>query len=236
MLSYFEQAYRSNETGTNRMFCFKSVHKKLDEEEWRSSEMQVGNVHVHSFSDEEKKVKIGIADMCNLLDGACWEVDFGNSNPGGGVLGVGALQEEIRFLECPELIVSRFFIRRIHVDQAVHATGFRQFNDTKGYSSNHPPKFEFDKKHEQRAEPTNKRKMIMMDAKRYSKTQSDEQFTMVNINRDLQKAYIGFSTGTDPDPIATGHWGAGDFQGDKQLKALIHNGRGAVFGSGEKPH
>lgn len=35
------------------------------------------------------------------------QVDFANKRVGGGVLGRGSVQEEIRFVICPELIVSR---------------------------------------------------------------------------------------------------------------------------------
>ena len=241
--NYFEEAYESDEMQTPRLISFRSVQgAKFESEDWRASEMLVGDVHVHSFRDEERRVKWGIDDMCDILEGACWEVDFANNTPGGGVLGVGALQEEIRFLQCPELIVCRLFITRMGDDQAVHVSGYRQFNKTKGYSSNHPPAFEFDKTHGKEWEPLapNKRKMIVMDATRYKHHDvtvwegigraakqttkqlcSHEQFTMREINRELQKAYVGFCTGTDPDPIATGHWGAGDYRGDKKLKALI---------------
>jgi O-acetyl-ADP-ribose deacetylase (regulator of RNase III) len=216
--SYFEQAYGSEEMKTPRMLSFKCVYTKFNIDLWRNSEKVVGGAHVHNLNSQ--KSKIAIHDMCDMLDGACWEVDFANPYPGGGILGKGALQEEIRFAQCPELIVCRLLIKRMGDEQAVHATGFRQFNDTSGYSSNHEPKFKFDKKHGKSEEPANPRKMILMDATRYSHTESDEQFTMASINRELQKAYVGFSTGDD-DPIATGHWGAGDFKGDKQLKALI---------------
>ena len=36
-------------------------------------------------------------------------MDFANKFIGGGVLGRGCVQEEIRFLICPELILSRLF-------------------------------------------------------------------------------------------------------------------------------
>jgi hypothetical protein len=34
-----------------------------------------------------------------------WQVDFANHVVGGGVLGQGLIQEEIRFTVCPELII-----------------------------------------------------------------------------------------------------------------------------------
>ena len=45
------------------------------------------------------------------------QVDFANKFVGGGVLGDGCVQEEIRFLINPELIVTRLFTEvRLHCD------------------------------------------------------------------------------------------------------------------------
>lgn len=48
------------------------------------------------------------------------------------------------------------------------------------------------------------------------------QYTMENVDRELCKAYTGFHPlGRGPDyefGIATGSWGCGAFNGDKQLK------------------
>lgn len=53
------------------------------------------------------------------------QVDFANKNVGGGVLGYGCVQEEIRFVICPELLVSRLFIERLGDQEAVIVTGNR---------------------------------------------------------------------------------------------------------------
>ncbi|CAF3588525.1 unnamed protein product [Rotaria sp. Silwood1] len=51
------------------------------------------------------------------------------------------------------------------------------------------------------------------------------QYNMKYVKRDLIKAFAGFHTqGQTSDhafPIATGNWGCGVFNGDKQLKAII---------------
>ncbi len=50
------------------------------------------------------------------------------------------------------------------------------------------------------------------------------QYSMKCIKRELIKAYTGFySRGQSPDssfPIATGNWGCGAFNGDRQLKGM----------------
>lgn len=46
------------------------------------------------------------------------QVDFANAFVGGGVLGHGCVQEEIRFLICPELIASMLFTERLGETEA----------------------------------------------------------------------------------------------------------------------
>ena len=51
-----------------------------------------------------------------------------------------------------------------------------------------------------------------------------DQFQRNNIDRELNKAFVGFfneDEGDEPSCIATGNWGCGAFGGDPQLKSLI---------------
>lgn len=58
------------------------------------------------------------------------------------------------------------------------------------------------------------------------------QYQMKYIKRDLIKAYTGFySQGQTPNssfPIATGNWGCGAFNGDRQLKGIFFSRSFAV--------
>lgn len=54
---------------------------------------------------------------------AMLQVDFANAFVGGGVLGHGCVQEEIRFLICPELIASRIFTERLEDNECLVVTG-----------------------------------------------------------------------------------------------------------------
>jgi len=49
------------------------------------------------------------------------------------------------------------------------------------------------------------------------------QYQQNFVNRELHKAFVGFSikNGDSNIPIATGHWGCGAFNGDPELKFLI---------------
>ena len=238
--NYLEQAF-GGDAGPERDIRFvRGQGGAFSKKIWQQTEATVQSVHVHNV-DAEAEI-IGIEDMCNTLDGDCWEVDFANSSIGGGVIGAGALQEEIRFLQCPELIVCKLFMEPLKDNECVRITGYRQFNETTGYSSNHEPKFAFDKKHPKAAEPQQERKMIVIDAE-YHKHKKHEQFGMAHINRDLHKAYTGFCAGDGETPIVTGHWGCGDYGGDNDLKFLIQvmaagmagkNLEYCVFGQHEK--
>lgn len=52
-----------------------------------------------------------------------FQVDFANRFLGGGVLGLGAVQEEIRFCICPELIVTRLFCEALEDNECIIITG-----------------------------------------------------------------------------------------------------------------
>ena len=52
-----------------------------------------------------------------------FQVDFANKYIGGGALSSGLVQEEIRFLICPELIVSRLFTEVLDNHECLIMTG-----------------------------------------------------------------------------------------------------------------
>jgi len=52
-----------------------------------------------------------------------FQVDFANAKIGGGVLGHGCVQEEIRFLISPELILSRLFTEKLEDNECLIISG-----------------------------------------------------------------------------------------------------------------
>ena len=52
---------------------------------------------------------------------------------GGGVLGNGAVMEEIRFSICPELLVSRLMTQELTDREVLLMTGCEQFSEVSGY-------------------------------------------------------------------------------------------------------
>lgn len=152
------------------------------------------------------------------------QVDFANRRVGGGVLGNGAVQEEIRFLVCPELILSQLFTEELQDNESLVITGAEQFSSYSGYGST----FEWAGSHTDnttrdswgRRDTT----LVAMDA--LVVRNSASQFKPGLIRRELVKAYCSFtSSATTPcgrlGAVATGNWGCGAFGGDKRLKALL---------------
>ena len=123
-----------------------------------------------------------------------YKVDFANSFLGGGALGQGAVQEEIRFMICPELIASMLFTEQLDDLECLVISGHERYSDYKGYASN----FQFSGNHVDRTEIDTsslqgyKRKsyLVAIDALyfRYDSPQYSEQ----NITRELNKAFVGF--------------------------------------------
>lgn len=59
-------------------------------------------------------------------------MDFAAKFVGGGVLGRGLVQEEIRFLQCPELIVARLFTEKLADNECLKITGRSQVQEASG--------------------------------------------------------------------------------------------------------
>lgn len=226
ILNYLQNAL--NTPGPQRVISFKRTNKEFDVNLWKNSSAVVLEVKTHNIAEKNGvSEKINIEDICDQLDekGGCWEVDFANKGVGGGVIGYGAVQEEIRFLQCPELIVCQLFMGLLEDNECVHITGYKQFNDTQGYgilpnkNRKEEDLFAWKSDHKEKT-LKQERRMIVMDAIEFAYRERWKQFNMRDINRELHKAYVAFSTG-DERPISTGHWGGGAFNGDKKLKAVI---------------
>ncbi|KAM8924578.1 poly(ADP-ribose) glycohydrolase [Pelodytes ibericus] len=151
------------------------------------------------------------------------QVDFANRYVGGGVTGSGLVQEEIRFIINPELIISRLFTESLDSNECLIVTGTEQYSEYTGYAetykwaSNHEDEAPRDDWERRTTE------IVAIDALHFRS--HTEQFAPEKITRELNKAYCGFfRDGTPPEnlsAVATGNWGCGAFGGDPRLKALI---------------
>ncbi|NWU88537.1 PARG glycohydrolase, partial [Upupa epops] len=155
------------------------------------------------------------------------KVDFANRFVGGGVTGAGLVQEEIRFLINPELIISRLFTEVLDHNECLIITGTEQYSEYAGYAETYrwvrshedrTPRDEWQRRHTE---------IVAIDAFHFRRFL--DQFGPEKIRRELNKAsdfaYCGFSRpNISPQhlsAIATGNWGCGAFGGDSRLKALI---------------
>ncbi|XP_012936385.1 poly(ADP-ribose) glycohydrolase [Aplysia californica] len=150
------------------------------------------------------------------------QADFANKYVGGGVLGRGCVQEEIRFMICPEMILSRLFTEVLEDRDILIMKGCERFSNYAGYSDS----FKWNGNHVDTTERDCLGRLwtevVAMDAVRVKRT--DNQFAEHMVNRELHKAFCAF---VDPEhndnlpAVCTGNWGCGAFGGDKHLKALI---------------
>lgn len=179
--------------------------------EWRRSQCKVTQLHLSSVGTIED-------DGRGML-----QVDFAAPLVGGGVLGHGLVQEEIRFLINPELIVARLFTERLADTECLIVTGAQRYSEYTGYSDT----FHWARAHlDSTPRDSWLRRctdIVAMDAVKFDNPL--DQYSPHYLERELVKAFCGFSCRVIPDQhrkaIATGNWGCGAFKGDVKLKALI---------------
>uniref|UniRef100_A0A9J7YJY4 poly(ADP-ribose) glycohydrolase n=2 Tax=Cyprinus carpio TaxID=7962 RepID=A0A9J7YJY4_CYPCA len=207
LLCYFRRVTQQRPTGliTYTRQCLQRLPS------WSSSEKQFGKLHISCEGSIEDQ---GYGML---------QVDFANRFVGGGVTGSGLVQEEIRFLINPELIVARLFTEALNDNECLIVTGAEQFSRYSGYSDSF--RWEGDHDDQTPRDEWQRRctEIVAIDALHYS--QFLEQFRPENMSRELNKAFCGFvRPGVQPEnlsAVATGNWGCGAFGGDKRLKAVL---------------
>ncbi|XP_069466900.1 poly(ADP-ribose) glycohydrolase isoform X2 [Ambystoma mexicanum] len=151
------------------------------------------------------------------------QVDFANRFVGGGVTGSGLVQEEIRFIINPELIISRLFTEVMDENECLIITGTEQYSDYNGYAETY--KWAGNHKDETPRDEWQRRttEIVAIDALPFRN--HIEQFCPEKMERELNKAYCGFArpgvSSQNLSAVATGNWGCGAFGGDCRLKALL---------------
>jgi hypothetical protein len=169
-------------------------------------------------------MKLFVSAQGTIEDGiAMLQTDFANRYLGGGVLGWGCVQEEIRFMMNPEMIVGMLFCESMNSKEAILMTGCEEFNKYTGYSSS----FKWaGGKTDTTPLDEYRRKMVYVtaiDAISFQKPHL--QFEEALLKRELNKAFVGFyhdpNDELSPIPVSSGNWGCGAFRGFKPLKALI---------------
>ncbi|XP_028845831.1 poly(ADP-ribose) glycohydrolase [Denticeps clupeoides] len=207
LLCYFKKVTDSRPTGlvTFTRQCLTNFPK------WESSQVQLRRLHITCDGSIEDQ-------GAGML-----QVDFANRRVGGGVTGQGLVQEEIRFILNPELIVSRLFTEALNHNECLIITGAEQYSKHTGYAETY--QWKESHKDETPRDTWQRRctEIVAMDALKFRIFL--EQFQPDKMMRELNKAYCGFyRPGVDSkhfSAVATGNWGCGAFRGDTRLKALL---------------
>ena len=104
------------------------------------------------------------------------------------------MQEEIRFLICPELIASLLFTEQLDDLECLIISGHERFSNYSGYASS----FQFDGNHVDSTEidttssQGNKRKSYIVAIDALYFRNEELQYSEKSITRELNKAFVGF--------------------------------------------
>ncbi|CAI9766994.1 unnamed protein product [Fraxinus pennsylvanica] len=125
----------------------------------------------------------------NLLCVEALEVDFVNKCIGGGALRRGCVQEEIRFMINPELIVGMLFLPAMAGNEAIEIIGTQRFSNYSGYASSFC--FCADYKDVEGADSMGRRKTRIIAIDALSRV-GKRQYTPECLLREINKAFCGF--------------------------------------------
>jgi hypothetical protein len=131
--------------------------------------------------------------------------------------------EEIMFLTHPECIPATLLISSLQDNDSVVILGAEKMSTLSGFGSNvrYDSHYIYDPPYVRNSDSTEniiKSAIICIDA---SRAYDSKEQLIRNFDRDLIKAYCGFSAFDFPDnTIMTGHWSSITFSGNTQLKFL----------------
>uniref|UniRef100_A0A672J835 poly(ADP-ribose) glycohydrolase n=1 Tax=Salarias fasciatus TaxID=181472 RepID=A0A672J835_SALFA len=207
LMCYFNSVTEQMPTG---LVTF--TRKKLEQPpDWESSQTLLTRLHITCEGTIEE-------NGYGML-----QVDFANRFVGGGVTSSGLVQEEIRFLINPELIVSRLFTEALGHDECLIVTGTQQYSKYSGYAQTYKWIDSHQDTIPRDAWQRRCTEIVAIDALQFRNFL--EQFHPLRLDRELNKAYCGFARpGEEREnlaAVATGNWGCGVFGGDTRLKALL---------------
>lgn len=117
------------------------------------------------------------------------KIDFANKFIGGGALGHGCVQEEIMFLNHPELYITMLFCEVMDPNEAIGMRGFRKYFKNEGYAdttkyAGHDETMKYTKEEEYLNDY-----IVAIDALCRPKEQDSEKMIL----REINKSFVGFS-------------------------------------------
>ncbi|XP_043280108.1 poly(ADP-ribose) glycohydrolase-like [Venturia canescens] len=150
------------------------------------------------------------------------QVYFANKFMGGDVLGCCCVDEEMKFLLYPELLVTMLLTEVLGGSEALVVSGIERYSEYKG--SEETVTWAGDYVDETLRDSYGRREtfLVGIDALNF-RAAPNAQFETKHILRELNKAYVGFrgEIRKNLPPIATRNWGGGALKGNPKLKFLI---------------
>jgi len=172
--------------------------------------------------DRSPLAPLAVAEEGLIEDAALHlQVDFANRYLGGGVLGGGCVQEEMRFSVSPELLTAMVVSPMMEAREAVLVHGAPQRAATTGYGYAMRYAGTFDDPSPRLRDGTPDVSLVAIDALDFRRGVPASQYEPARMLRELEKARAGLLHDARALPVATGNWGAGAFLGDPALKAVI---------------
>ena len=211
---------------------FIKAHLRLVEEKQQPDKIQVVRVHNTKIPDWRNAnfplCELEIEDQKAIEESSdSIQVDFANKVLGGGVIGRGCVQEEIRFLITPGLFLARMISESLTANETVRITGCRQYSTYTGYGDT----FKWGGDYSLPVKVVDGYPAVTiaaMDATNFKGYRMDpvKQYTGTYQCREVTKCYVSLlgAPGLEvwsPDSVATGRWGCGVFGGDIQFKTLL---------------
>ena len=148
------------------------------------------------------------------------QADFANAYVGGGVVGHGAVQEEIRFFICPDLMVGRLVTPKLRENEALRMRGTERVSKYTGYSMSYAWDGDFQDQTGISSKGFRDVDVVAFDAMSF-RTKPKDQTRHTNLARELNKAFAAFTCDQKTTAVSTGNWGGGAFGGSVELKFLL---------------
>jgi poly(ADP-ribose) glycohydrolase len=206
MIRYFNRSCTIADTSDRRIEFIRISKDLKTDEGFRGSEWWCNS----SSPLTEFQVRPSTERIEDATD--CIQADFANRYVGGGVLNLGCVQEEIRFMISPELIIASLISEPMLDHEAVLVRNSFTFVEYTGYDRSF--KCVGDK---QLLTPSD---VLCIDALPFGINVSF-QYEHQPLLRELEKIRCALSLNEKDKRFATGNWGCGVFNGDPQLKAVL---------------
>ncbi|BFU25162.1 Poly(ADP-ribose) glycohydrolase, putative [Entamoeba histolytica HM-1:IMSS-B] len=143
------------------------------------------------------------------------KADFANKYIGGGVLHGGCVQEEIMFMECPEMFISMITNPVMDDQTTILFKNIIRYVKIKGYGRG----IQFNKEFEH----LTSNNIVALDAL-VAYINPKEQYNEQQTLRELNKIFSGVECLSEEDhliPFISGKWGCGVFGGDWRYKYIL---------------